>query len=100
MVPVDGHRGEAAAAAAGEWVRRHLLSRQNRQHRPLPSKQVCDQRHELQQRDGVVPAQVSTLRTKTGHLQENLNQKKNQNQQEKQHQQGNQNQTGVLMNSQ
>ena len=55
-VPVDGHHGQTAAATAGERIWRYLLSGQNSQHSSFPSKEVCDQSHELQQGDGVVPA--------------------------------------------
>ncbi|TNN28439.1 hypothetical protein EYF80_061412 [Liparis tanakae] len=61
-VPADGHQGEAAAAAAGERVRRHVLPGQGRQHRGPAPKEVCDQPHELQQRDGVVPADTEVRR--------------------------------------
>lgn len=54
-VPGDGQPGQAAAAAAGEGVWGQLLPRQDLQHAGLPPKEVCDQTHELQQCDGVVP---------------------------------------------
>lgn len=63
--PVDGHHGEAAAAAAGERIRRHQLSRQSRQQTNAPSKEVCDQVHEFQQGDGVIPAQTDGTHPET-----------------------------------
>ena len=55
-VPGDGQQGKAAAAATGEGVWGQLLPRQDLQHTGLPPKEVRDETHELQQRDGVVPA--------------------------------------------
>lgn len=61
-VPVDGYHGEAAAAAAWEGIWRHLLPWQDAQHASLPSKEVGDQAHELEQGDGVIAAQRDTFR--------------------------------------
>ncbi len=60
-VPADGHHRETAAAAAGERIWRYLLSGQSSQHTGFPSKEVCDESHEFQQGDGVIPAQTSTF---------------------------------------
>jgi len=59
-VPGDGQQGQAAAAAAGEGVWGQLRPRQDLQHAGLPPEEVCDQTHELQQRDGVVPDRWET----------------------------------------
>ncbi len=56
--PVDGHHWKTAAAAAGERIWRNLLPRQSSQHTSFPPKEVGDQSHELQQGDGVIPAQI------------------------------------------
>lgn len=66
-VPVDGHHWEAAAAAAGKRIWSYLLSRQRSQHTHFPSKEVCDQSHEFQQGDRVIP--VPNTHIWTGYIQ-------------------------------
>lgn len=62
-VPVNGHHWKtAAAAAAGEGIWRYFLSRQSSQHKGLSSKKVCNESHEFQQSDGVIPAQEHQFR--------------------------------------
>lgn len=55
--PVDGHHREAAAAAAGERVRRELLPGQRRQHAGVAPEEVRDQPHKLDQGYGMIPAE-------------------------------------------
>lgn len=56
-LPVDGHHGKAAAAAAGEGIRRNPLSGQSCQHTSFAPKEVGDEAHELDQGYGVIPAE-------------------------------------------
>lgn len=53
-LPVDVDEGQTAAATAGKRIRRNLFPCQHLKHSGLPSKEIFNKTHELQQSNGVI----------------------------------------------